>query len=381
MTTLSCEAKVGVATLCLALGFVHNRRMFSTPSDDKLLKGGGIQVGIRSYTLMWHTWELVMCPHKGDYFLSSKCIITTCSMDVDVTATATPAATCLDFQITMGSGDAMARALISYHANPGSIPGGFAPGSLHVGIVLDDAAGWRVFSGYSRFPCPCIPAPLHPKVSFHVMFRDYEHLRVPAGKPVTQKISERRIVINTEVNKYDVALTVLLWRQPTAALLVHQARMSVHPVYGSQLPFLSYVPFCEYPSPCWREASGEVAGCLGHHLQSDLGGPGGYTRVALLECTISFVYSLNCNIARLSFFQPASDFTPESYAFIHPLLCDQPLAYEFVQPALNSGPKESPLDSRPDFSHPALIAQTYASLCFCLALMTPTALATRNTRS
>ncbi|KAJ8880827.1 hypothetical protein PR048_017298 [Dryococelus australis] len=34
----------------------------------------------------------------------------------------------------------------------GSIPGGSAPGFLHVGILLDDAACRRVFSGYSRFP-------------------------------------------------------------------------------------------------------------------------------------------------------------------------------------------------------------------------------------
>ncbi|KAJ8878560.1 hypothetical protein PR048_019138 [Dryococelus australis] len=35
---------------------------------------------------------------------------------------------------------------------PGSIPGGFAPGFSHVGIVLDDAAGQRVFFGIMQFP-------------------------------------------------------------------------------------------------------------------------------------------------------------------------------------------------------------------------------------
>ncbi|KAJ8869377.1 hypothetical protein PR048_030953 [Dryococelus australis] len=44
---------------------------------------------------------------------------------------------------------------------PGSITGEVIPGFLHVGIVPDDATGRRVFSGISRFPCPCIPAPLH----------------------------------------------------------------------------------------------------------------------------------------------------------------------------------------------------------------------------
>ncbi|KAJ8882678.1 hypothetical protein PR048_014490 [Dryococelus australis] len=39
--------------------------------------------------------------------------------------------------------------------DPGSIPGGFTPGFSHVGIVLDDAACRRVFSGYSRLsPAP-----------------------------------------------------------------------------------------------------------------------------------------------------------------------------------------------------------------------------------
>ncbi|KAJ8897327.1 hypothetical protein PR048_002673 [Dryococelus australis] len=57
-----------------------------------------------------------------------------------------------------------------------------------VGIVLDDAACRRVFSEYSRFPRPCIPAPLHPRVSVNVMSRDDGHLRVPAGKSVTRNV-------------------------------------------------------------------------------------------------------------------------------------------------------------------------------------------------
>ncbi|KAJ8898002.1 hypothetical protein PR048_003362 [Dryococelus australis] len=85
-----------------------------------------------------------------------------------------------------GSCGAVASACASHQSDPGSITGRFAPGISHVGIVLDDAACRRVFSGYSRFPCPCIPAPLHPRVSLHVKFRDDGHLRVPAGKPVTR---------------------------------------------------------------------------------------------------------------------------------------------------------------------------------------------------
>ncbi|KAJ8868382.1 hypothetical protein PR048_029898 [Dryococelus australis] len=50
------------------------------------------------------------------------------------------------------------RLLASHLGEPGSIPGGFASGFSHVGIVPDDAAGRRVFSGISRFPHPLISA-------------------------------------------------------------------------------------------------------------------------------------------------------------------------------------------------------------------------------
>ncbi|KAJ8893009.1 hypothetical protein PR048_005590 [Dryococelus australis] len=92
-----------------------------------------------------------------------------------------------DSQGNKGSGGAVARALASHHGDPDLIPGGFLPGfSSHVGTVLDDVACRRVFTGYSRFPRPCIPAPLHPKVLFHAMSGDDGHLWVPAGTPVTR---------------------------------------------------------------------------------------------------------------------------------------------------------------------------------------------------
>ncbi|KAJ8882625.1 hypothetical protein PR048_014437 [Dryococelus australis] len=52
------------------------------------------------------------------------------------------------------------RLLASHLREPGSIPGGLGPGFSHVGIVPDDAAGRRAFSGISRFPHPCIPRQL-----------------------------------------------------------------------------------------------------------------------------------------------------------------------------------------------------------------------------
>ncbi|KAJ8874583.1 hypothetical protein PR048_025449 [Dryococelus australis] len=90
-----------------------------------------------------------------------------------------------------GSGGEVASALASQLGDQGSIPGGPAPGPSQVEIVLDDAARRRVFSGNSRFPRPCIPAPLRPRVSFNVMFRDDGHRRVPARKPVTRRTLPR----------------------------------------------------------------------------------------------------------------------------------------------------------------------------------------------
>ncbi|KAJ8873599.1 hypothetical protein PR048_024417 [Dryococelus australis] len=59
------------------------------------------------------------------------------------------------------------RLLASHLGEPGSIPGGVIPGSSHVGILPDDAAGKRVFSGLSRFPRPfhCGAAPYLPRVA------------------------------------------------------------------------------------------------------------------------------------------------------------------------------------------------------------------------
>ncbi|KAJ8883924.1 hypothetical protein PR048_015779 [Dryococelus australis] len=46
-----------------------------------------------------------------------------------------------------GSSGAVVSALVSHHGDPGPIPGGFAPGFSHVGIVLDDATCRRALSG------------------------------------------------------------------------------------------------------------------------------------------------------------------------------------------------------------------------------------------
>ncbi|KAJ8888690.1 hypothetical protein PR048_008182 [Dryococelus australis] len=58
-----------------------------------------------------------------------------------------------------GRSSVAVRVLASHQGEPGSIPGG--AGFSHVGIVADDAADQRVFSGITHFPRPFIPAPLH----------------------------------------------------------------------------------------------------------------------------------------------------------------------------------------------------------------------------
>ncbi|KAJ8881221.1 hypothetical protein PR048_017695 [Dryococelus australis] len=58
------------------------------------------------------------------------------------------------------------RLLVSHRGETGPIPGETAPGFSFVGILPDDAAGRRVFSGISRLRCACIPALLHSHLAF-----------------------------------------------------------------------------------------------------------------------------------------------------------------------------------------------------------------------
>ncbi|KAJ8865741.1 hypothetical protein PR048_033262 [Dryococelus australis] len=64
------------------------------------------------------------------------------------------------------------KLLASRHGGQVRSPTGFSPGPSHVGIVLDDAACGRVFSGYSRFPLPRNLSALHRRISFHVISKD-----------------------------------------------------------------------------------------------------------------------------------------------------------------------------------------------------------------
>ncbi|KAJ8887552.1 hypothetical protein PR048_013768 [Dryococelus australis] len=59
------------------------------------------------------------------------------------------------------------RLLASHLGEPGSIPGRVTAASSKVGIVLDSAVDWHVFSGISCFPRLCIPALLHFHLDSH----------------------------------------------------------------------------------------------------------------------------------------------------------------------------------------------------------------------
>ncbi|KAJ8881371.1 hypothetical protein PR048_017852 [Dryococelus australis] len=60
---------------------------------------------------------------------------------------------------------AVVRPLSFHQSEPRSIPGAVASLFWHVGIVSDDAAGRRIFSGISRLPLPFISAPLYTNLS------------------------------------------------------------------------------------------------------------------------------------------------------------------------------------------------------------------------
>ncbi|KAJ8880845.1 hypothetical protein PR048_017317 [Dryococelus australis] len=71
---------------------------------------------------------------------------------------------CIVFAVSSyvwGRGGVVVRIIASHLGELCSIPGGVAPGYSHAGSVPDGASGRWVFSGISRFLCPCILALLH----------------------------------------------------------------------------------------------------------------------------------------------------------------------------------------------------------------------------
>ncbi|KAJ8895332.1 hypothetical protein PR048_000658 [Dryococelus australis] len=68
-------------------------------------------------------------------------------------------------QYDRGRDGVVVRLPASHQGEPGSIPGGVAPGFSHVEILLDGVAGRRVFSGISRPSRPCTPAQLQTRLT------------------------------------------------------------------------------------------------------------------------------------------------------------------------------------------------------------------------
>ncbi|KAJ8876778.1 hypothetical protein PR048_021225 [Dryococelus australis] len=90
-----------------------------------------------------------------------------------------------------GRGGVVVRLLTSHNCKPGSIPGGVATEFSHVGIVLDDAAGRRVFSIFERllryyltFPRSCAQLTVIAELSAG---------RLRGMRPAEIKISRRRV--------------------------------------------------------------------------------------------------------------------------------------------------------------------------------------------
>ncbi|KAJ8875835.1 hypothetical protein PR048_023736 [Dryococelus australis] len=85
-------------------------------------------------------------------------ILVLCSMSMTTHYVIWSSSKAASLLLQRSSGDVVARLLAFHIGEPGSIPGGVAPGFLHVGIVPDDAAGrWSLL----------FPPPLHSGTAPH----------------------------------------------------------------------------------------------------------------------------------------------------------------------------------------------------------------------
>ncbi|KAJ8878010.1 hypothetical protein PR048_022473 [Dryococelus australis] len=104
--------------------------------------------------------DLPFSPPFIPALLYSHFFTTVGSQDLDVISRPNLFTHSLDTAKQLASNN-MVRLLTSHLEKPVSIPGSAASRFSHAGIVPDDAAGRRVFSGISRFPSPFIPVALH----------------------------------------------------------------------------------------------------------------------------------------------------------------------------------------------------------------------------
>ncbi|KAJ8897705.1 hypothetical protein PR048_003055 [Dryococelus australis] len=141
-------------------------------------------------------------------------------------------------ETTMGActvpGGVVVRVLTSHLGKPGSIPDGFAPGFSHVGIVPDDAAGWRVFSEISRFHHPFLPTLLHSNLSSPSSAHNISLLRAAQISPfhwlpsfATALTANTTVTITSEHADLRTALTA----QPQASG-IHELSVEVWAGFG-----------------------------------------------------------------------------------------------------------------------------------------------------
>ncbi|KAJ8868781.1 hypothetical protein PR048_030321 [Dryococelus australis] len=112
------------------------------------------------------------------------------------------------------------------HLSPGRT--GFNPGFLHVGIVPDDATGWLVFSGISRFPLLIVPALLHNHLNHPHRLSRPSLLRATQISSLTLALSGIGEIVAESGNRF-AAEAALHERRPNDAS-VKYTYLIVHPL-------------------------------------------------------------------------------------------------------------------------------------------------------
>ncbi|KAJ8887697.1 hypothetical protein PR048_013915 [Dryococelus australis] len=143
------STRVAAVTLCSAVTELQlSKCMYSPPADfrchSEVPSFSKSQTSILLKSRPWQT-----ATHRTNLPRAPACLI---SAEVDRCGSIAAAASDLRRTLPLGR-----RAADPTEGEPGSIPGGVAHGYSHVGIVPDDAADRRVFSGVSRFPFHFIP--------------------------------------------------------------------------------------------------------------------------------------------------------------------------------------------------------------------------------
>ncbi|KAJ8876033.1 hypothetical protein PR048_023941 [Dryococelus australis] len=146
-----------------------------------------------------------------------------------------------------GRGNPEARLLSSHIREPRSIPGGIASGFSHVGIVPDDVAGWRVFSGISSFPRPLIPTSIHTHLTPPSSALKTTNSRAAQISPLTPLIYLRTLDVSYGIwNKFiylNMSRSLVRLNHKQLVAIVSESpvvRPSSSPMFLVALDFLNY---------------------------------------------------------------------------------------------------------------------------------------------